>query len=290
MKTTSLLLSNTSILYIISALQVTGFQLEKVCYGDARAFTALIDLRITSFCRNVPALPTEFLGGSAPCLQRIYLRGIPFLGLLTLLLSASDLIFLYPHNIPPTGYISPEAMVVGLAALPKLDEFVIKFQSATHRPDRVRPPPTARIVLPVLTHFRFKGASEYLEDLVAHIDSPQLDKIEITYLNQLIDFQVVRPSKFIDRSLGPKLTLFEHAQVCFYNSEVSFGIIHQHAKHPAQQWVPVRTSIKCKGIDWQVSHTAQVLSQLSVTLSIVNHLQLHSYSENPPFKVTDVEY
>ena len=37
-----------------------------------------------------------------------------------------------------------------------------------------------QIVFPVLTHFRFKGASEYLEDLVAHIDSPQLDKIEIT--------------------------------------------------------------------------------------------------------------
>ena len=35
---------------------------------------------------------------------------------------------------------------------------------------------------------------------------------------------------------------------------------------------------------------AQELSQLSVTLSIVNHLQLHSYSENPPLEGTDVQW
>ena len=135
--------SNTSILYIILALQVTGSQLEKFATVMQGPLPVLIDLGITSFCRNVPALPTEFLGGSAPCLQRIYLRGIPFLGLPMLLLSASDLIFLYLHDIPPTSYISPEAMVVGLAALPRLNEFVIKFQSATHHPDQVQLPPTA---------------------------------------------------------------------------------------------------------------------------------------------------
>ena len=129
-----------------------------------------------------------------------------------------------------------------------------------------------------LTAFIFQGASEYLEDLVAQFDSPQLEGIDITYLNQLIDFQAARLSKFIDRSVRPKLTPFEHAQVYFHDSEVAFGMYH-HGNHSAQEQVPALTIIKCKGIDWQVSHMTQVLSQLSPTLSIVNHLKLRAEFE-----------
>ena len=98
-----------------------------------------------------------------------------------LLLSTSNLVFLDLREIPPTGYISPEAMVAGLTALPKLKSFIIEFQLATPRPDRIHPPPVTWTVLPALTSFRFKGASEYLEDLVAGIDAPQLDEIYIYY-------------------------------------------------------------------------------------------------------------
>ncbi len=44
--------------------------------------------------RNPPALPDEFLGGSAPCLQEIELDGIPFPALPTLLSLANDLVIL----------------------------------------------------------------------------------------------------------------------------------------------------------------------------------------------------
>ena len=45
-----------------------------------------------------------------------------------------------------------------------------------------------------------------------------------------------------------------------------------HAKYGDSD--PVRITIICEGIDWQVSHMSQLLSQSSVTLSNVVHLNL----------------
>ncbi len=251
-------------------LDITGLQLGEMATVMQEPFPVLTRLFIGSDDENAPVLPDGFLGGSAPRLQEIALSGIPYPTLPTLLLSASDLVELSLHKIPSTGYISPEAMVACLAALPRLYTFRIGFRSATPRPDRIRPPPVTRTVLPALTSFRFNGASEYLEDLVAQIDSPQLGQIFIFYLNQLVDFRVAQLSQFVDRSVGPEITLFRHAQVTFVSDWVSFTTYHHETR------LPVRTLISCQRIDWQVSHIAQVLSQFSATLSNVVHLKLEA--------------
>ena len=139
-------------------------------------FPVLTRLPIRSDDSKVPVLPKGFLGRSAPHLREIALSGIPYPALPALLLSASHLVTLELHRIPPTGCISPQAMVTCLAALPGLNASDLQFQPAISRPGRTLPPAT-RIILPVLTSFEFRGASEYLEDLVAQIDSPQLDRI-----------------------------------------------------------------------------------------------------------------
>ncbi len=69
-------------------------------------------------CRSFPV--DLFLGESAPCLQQVDLYRIPFPELPTLLMSARDLVSLRLDYVPPTGYISPEAMVAGLAMLTRL--------------------------------------------------------------------------------------------------------------------------------------------------------------------------
>jgi len=84
-------------------------------------------LDISSRDEEAPVLPAEFLGGSAPRLQEIILSGIPYSALPTLLFSTSDLVKLDLFDIPPTGYISPEAMVTSLAGLPRLENLVIGF-------------------------------------------------------------------------------------------------------------------------------------------------------------------
>ncbi|KAH9172871.1 hypothetical protein EDB89DRAFT_2242611 [Lactarius sanguifluus] len=202
-------------------LVVTGSQLGKMATVMQEPFPVLTDLDIWSKDGNVPALPAEFFGGSAPRLQAILLHGVPIPSLPTLLMSAGDLVKLDLRNIPPTGYIAPEAMVVGLTALPRLKLFIIEFQSATPRPDQIHPPPVTRAVLPALIYFEFKGASEYLEDLAGRIDSPQLSQISTFYLDPPNNFQVAQFCKFVDRSIGPKLAAYRHAHVTFFSDKFS---------------------------------------------------------------------
>lgn len=262
------------------SLSVTGPQLGKMVTVMQKPFPMLKRLEITSKDDgSVLVLPAKFLKGSAPRLQRIYFHGIPYPTLPTLLLSTRELVSLRLYKIPPTGYISPEAMVASLAALPRLERFIIEFQSATSRPDQTRPPPVRRTVLPSLHCFQFSGASEYVEDLVSRIDSPHLDQIRIVYLNQLVDLQVVHLSKFIDRSVGPKLTRFKHVQVTFFGDHVTFNT-YPRAHFPDSDKRRARISILCQGVDWQVSHIAQVLSHFSTTLSNAAHLKLMDYFES----------
>jgi hypothetical protein len=258
-------------------LDITGLQLRNIASVMQEPFPVLTRLFIGSDDVDVPVLPGAFLGGSAPRLREIALSGIPYPTLPTLLLSASDLVELSLHKIPQTGYISPEAMVACLAVLPRLSIFRIGFRSAT-RPDRIRPPPITRTVLPALTSFRFNGASQYLEDLVAQIDSPQLSQIFIFYLNQFVDFQVPQLSEFIDRTIGTQIALFKHAQVTFVSDWVSFTTYRRDI-HPTSGSLPARTLISCQGIDWQVSHMAQVLSHFPAALSNVVHLKLEAQLE-----------
>ena len=264
-------------------LEVTGSQLGRITTAMQEPFPVLKNLFIVISSGEIPAtlpavLPTEFLGGSAPRLEKIYLRGIPFPALPTLLLSSSDLVTLDLLGIPPAGYISPETMVAGLAALPRLNVFTIEFQSAAPRPDRIHPPPVARTILPALTIFEFQGASEYLEELVSRLDAPQLDEIDTCYLNQFVDFQVVQLSRFIDRSVGPKLALFRHAIVTFGSHQVTFDT-SRHADDPYSDPTSATTTILCEGIEWQVSRATQMLSQFTTRLSNVAHLKLEVYLE-----------
>ncbi|KAH9037543.1 hypothetical protein EDB84DRAFT_1560637 [Lactarius hengduanensis] len=243
-------------------------------HPDREPFPVLTHLEISlgSRAESALALPAEFLGGFAPRLQEIILSGIPYPALPMLLLSATDLVKLDLFNIPPAGYISPEAMVASLATLPRLEILVIGFQLATSRPDQILPPPVTRIVLPALISFRFRGASEYLEDFVGRIDGPQLNQISTVYLNQVVDFQVAQFTMFVDRSVGPKIALFRHARFSFSRDSVTFTMC-PHANDSPWDRRPVRTIISCQGIDWQVSHIAQVVSQISATLVNVVHLK-----------------
>ena len=273
------------------SFDVTDSKLEKISTAMRQTFPMLARLHIDSLVDsdNSPVLPADFLGGSAPRLHDIYLRGISFPALPTLLLSTSDLVTFDLRHVPPSGYISPEAMVVGLAALPRLERFTVGFQSAVSRPDRIHPSPVSQTVLPALTIFRFVGASEYLEVLAARIDAPQLAKIEIRYLNQPVDFRVAQLSRFIYRSMGAKLARLKYARVSFHSGWVTLDVSHSAGRHLGQ----LATTLSCQRIDWQVSHMAQTLSQLSTTISLsaaVNvKLQIEQWWVGPTDVMEDVD-
>jgi hypothetical protein len=142
-------------------------------------------------------LPDSFLGASAPRLRFLALVAVPFPGLPKLLLSAAtQLVNLYLHTIPHSGYISPEAMATCLSMLITLESLQLEFESPLSCPDQEndRAPPT-RSILPALTFFSFKGVNEYLEDLVSRIDSPRLYQLSTTFFHD-IDFNIPELNQF----------------------------------------------------------------------------------------------
>lgn len=126
------------------------------------------------------------------------MNNISFPALPKLLLSATDLVSL---DFWAIGYVSPEAMATCLAVLNKLEFLQLAFRiSLPSRHRRPSPrPPLPRAVLPALISFFFRGFSEYVEDLVAQIESPLLSMVEITVFHQLV---LVTPQlpQFISRA------------------------------------------------------------------------------------------
>jgi hypothetical protein len=262
---------------------IYGTLAKNILKAMEEPFPVLTHLEIDLDLEREPVIPAEFLGGSAPRLQEIILSSFPYPILPTLLLSTTDLIKLDISDIPPNGYISPEAVAASLVALPRLETFVIVFQWGTSLPDRIHNLPVlTRSVLPALTHFRFKGSWEYLEELVSRIDGPRLNQIVVTYLDdwQGVDFQVVQFSKFIHRTVGPEISLFRHAQFSFSDGTIAFTM-YPHANHSSWDRRPATTIISCEGINFQaqVLHITQVLSHLSAKLSNVAHLKLKAELE-----------
>jgi hypothetical protein len=172
-----------------SGLPPCGLEIGKSLGCDAGAIPG-VDIQYLLLLSNdgeSPVIPDSFLGGSAPRLQFLDLNRVPFPGLPNLLLSATQLVRLNLHRIPYSEYISPEAMVAPISMLSNL-EFTLQFRSPQSRPDwgsRSLPPPK-RSILPALRTFRFSGVTEYLEDLVTHIDAPQLNTFSITFFNKSI--------------------------------------------------------------------------------------------------------
>ena len=259
-------------------LYLTGLQLGEVATVMQQPFPALTHLTLQWFKERPPALPSGFLGGSAPCLQHMHLERILFPALPVLLLSTSDLVELTLGRIPPGGYISPESMAICLAALPRLKTYFIGSCSVTSHTDRMGPPPVTRFSVPALIDFGFDGDSEYLEDLVARIDCPRLNVISIGYLNQLHDLQLTQLFKFIDRSEDPEISLIRHVDIIFSCYSVVFEMYP--CPGSSRHWGRVTVSIACQQIERQASLVAQVFSQPSTMLSRALHLKLSPDMDN----------
>ncbi|KAH9967009.1 hypothetical protein BJV74DRAFT_799523 [Russula compacta] len=154
-------------------------------------------------------------------------------------------------------------MATCLAALPSLRWLYIGLRFYS---DRINLSPPTRAVLPALSHFSFQGISEYLEELVARIDTPKL-----FHLNIVIDliYNIPQLCKFIARTEA--MRPLSPAEIIFSSSytEIRLG----------PHYGVVMLRISCEGSDWQASSMARVCSQLSPLLSHVERLDIR---EHPP--------
>jgi hypothetical protein len=265
----------------ITLLAIPSSQFEKVFGIMQQPFPALTGLDL--MCEErAPIVPTSFLGGSAPHLRTLILFCFPFPGLPTLLLCATHLVDLKLQRIPHSGYISPDAMVAGLSVLTSLETLHIGFESPQGHPDRKRqrlPSPT-RILLPVLTELRFGGAGEYLEDLVAQIDAPLLDTLDITFFPQptFDTLALVSPQLTQFLSRVPKFKAHDEAlaHVIFSDWEISVTL-------PQTPNGRIHFKILCSQPDLQLSSLAQVCSSYFPLplISAVEHLYIQSGVSGP---------
>jgi hypothetical protein len=238
-------------------------------------FPELTDLDLWSDGLGEVVLPDSFLGGSAPRLRYVSLVDVPFPGLPKLLLSATHLVQLYLRNIPHSGYISPDAMLTVLSTLTSLDELILRFQSPRSRLDRAtrHPPPPTRSVLSVLTYFLFKGDSEYLDELVAHIDTPRLHKLRITFFNQII-FDTPQLIRFICRT--PALKPLQKAHVSFDGGAATVNL---SSLTPGADLLKI--GIRCRDLDWQVSSVEQLCTSSLPPLSTLEDLYIFEGTSSP---------
>jgi hypothetical protein len=161
------------------------FPWEEVMAVMQVPFPELTGLILESYEVEIPVLPDTLLGGYAPRLQLIDLAYIQYPGLRTLLLSATHLVDLWLWDSPLFGYIPPEVMVSYFSTSTSLESFTLQISnSSPTTPPQNSQPLSIRTVLPALTHFTFTGNSRYLEDIVARIDCPKLNKFMIDLYNE----------------------------------------------------------------------------------------------------------
>jgi hypothetical protein len=248
---------------------VTSSQLEEIWAAMRKPFPELTHLQLRADDEPAPVLPDSFVDGSAPRLRYLNWDGIPYPGLPKLLLTATDLVTLQLWNIPHSGYISPETMATRLSALTSLETVWLGFQSPRSRPTREsrRPPPSIRTILPALTDLWFKGASEYMEDLVARVDAPRLNGLDVTFFHQLV-FDAPQFVQFIGRT--PSWKAPDEARLTFYDRAVRVRLPLQTFGHGE-----LNVGVSCKESDWQISSLAQVCTFLLPPLSTVEHLYIH---------------
>ena len=102
----------------------------------------------------------SFLGDYWVDLLRVYSNSsyvapwFLFPALPVFIFSASNLVELSLRNVPPSGYISPEALVTDVAALLRLEILDVGF---TSYPDLIPPPPITILILPTRQSLSFTG-------------------------------------------------------------------------------------------------------------------------------------
>ena len=223
-------------------------------------------------------LPESFLGGTAPRLQVLFLDKVSFPGLPKLLLSSTQLVDL---ELTSFAYIPPDEMATALSALTSLGRFCLQFRCPRPRPARrPPPPPPTRSILPNLTTILFKGASEYLEVILARIDTLRLCSLHIAFFNQII-FDTPQLLQFISRQM---LMAPEKGHIEFSSHAIIIEFPPQ-----IDEYGVLRVKILCTAPEWQLSSLEQVCTSSLPHVSTLEDLYIFEDREGSPRWQDDVE-
>jgi len=150
--------------------------------------------------------------------------------------------------------------------LASLKSLILEFQlpqyyrASASRP----PPPSTRFAITVLTSFRFEGVSEYLEDLVACIDAPQLNTLRMTFCDYML-LSTPQMVRFISHT--PMWNALKNAYLYFWQ----YTTILSFSSRGPLDW-EFQVEIPCGGLGLQVSYLGQVCTSCLPPLSTLENL------------------
>ena len=271
---------------------LTSSQLKRLATAMQVQFPALIHLRLEASYYDYPRLilPDGFLEGCAPRLQSLTLNFVEFPALPKFLLSATDLVRLTLWSF--FNYISPEAIVTGLAASSNLESLVIEYRSPTSFSDTDPrcPPPLTRTVLPAVTRFEFGGKSNDLEDLVAWIDTPLLDSIWIVLRQCQSRLHIPQFAEFMRRT-----TRFQTLNEAYVN--IDDEAVQVESLPPTQSFHD-RTGMRITStrleLDWQLLYLAEVFTSFFPSIFMLERVYIYGpeYLPSSPWQylVMDLDW
>jgi hypothetical protein len=184
--------------------------------------------------------------------------------------TAASLVTLVLQKIHPSAYFRPNILLQRLSLIPHLETFIFGFDSPVHNRavERrlLRELDMTPITLPNLRWLGFKRASAYLEAVLPQITTPLLERLEISFLNQLI-FSIPRLLQFIDEAENLK---FGSAILTFHEESLC---MNAYPTEGARMYT-FHLEVGCRHFDWQVASAAQIVNALRTPYSAVEHLTL----------------
>jgi len=207
-------------------------------------------------------LPRSFLNGDAPQLRDLILTGVSLARLDPLLSSATFLVSLVLERIPSAAYFSPTSLMAHIQSMPHLQKLSLGFLSTIPRPGFRGEPflprgQIARVTLPALTQLVYQGASAYIEALLARVETPLIQDIDITLFNQLT-LRIPQIRAFIRN-----LETFRPTRTRIGFAKTSAHLIVS-GQRPSES-PDISLAVSCARLDFQVSAMVQICGSLSDT-------------------------
>jgi hypothetical protein len=248
------------------SLTVTRSLLEKLS-AISETFSKLEELVILSPDNMPLTLPDTFRWG--PRLHTLHSTRIAFPSFPQLLSPSRDLVDLRLHEIPSAGYFSPEELANALSGMARLETLSLHFLSLPPRRNHLGLPPQTgeHVALPALGRLKYRGASDYLDSLVARIDAPRLGDVDITFLSEPV-MDASELGRFFERI--ETQTSLSRAEVRTAADAISISLPNSSTS------TLLRLQISCERLDRQLSSMALVCNQLSPFLFRVKHLGIYT--------------
>ena len=201
-----------------------------------------------------------------PFLRLLSLHGIGLPKGLQSLSSMVALSTLFLTHIQEACYFPPRHLVTQLQNLYHLEELSIGFAIPIPLPSNERellPAPIPPVTLPTLRRLTFVGVDIYLDNLVAQINTPLLERLSVTLFFDLV-FTLVNLTEFIHRTEGfgclIARVIFSKDGATIYYEQRSIDTLSLH--------------INCAPLDWQMDSATQACIALGDIVSAVEDLTL----------------